>query len=191
MSGAPLNITRTVLWAESTASATSFRTALNRPDLVSAFQYPHTVTQWFNPRSFAAPASGTWGNLPRRCLRGPGRQNWNMSLFKNFVISECVEAQFQFRADAFNIWNHTQFRGDIGGGGISTTLDASNFGQVTSAYDPRMLQLGAKLCSKFSVLIGSLCFTFPCSHLPVRTGFLFSNQRKRLALRLSQKTLGC
>ncbi len=77
-------------------------------------------------------------------MRGPGRQNWNLSLFKNFVISESRGSAFQFRADAFNVFNHTQFRGDMNGG-ISTNVQASNFGQVTSAFDPRVFQLGAKL----------------------------------------------
>ena len=61
------------------------------------------------------------------------------------MFSESRGSQLQFRADAFNIWNHTQFRGDINAGGISTALGSSNFGQVTSAYDPRTLQLGVKV----------------------------------------------
>lgn len=117
----------------------------NRPDLVSAITYPHTVNQWFSASSFAAPAAGTWGNLGHNALRGPGRDNWNMSLFKAFVISESRGSQIQFRADAFNIWNHTQFKGAVQGGGIGSQFGGSNFGQITSAYDPRTLQLGAKV----------------------------------------------
>ncbi len=140
MSGAPLNIT-----TSSGGVCNIVPNCSNRPDLVSAVSYPHTVNQWFSTSSFAAPTSGTWGNLPANYLRGPGRNNWNMSLFKNFVLSETRGSSFQFRADAFNVWNHTQFRGDINGGGISTALGSSNFGQVTAAYDPRVFQLGAKL----------------------------------------------
>ena len=139
-SGAPLNMT----YGGSDSVTGVISQTINRPDLVSAVSYPHSVNQWFNPADFAAPAPGTWGNLAHGAIRGPGRQNWNMSLFKNFVISESRGSAFQFRADAFNIWNHTQFRGDVTGG-VSTDQSASNFGKVTGAYDPRVLQLGAKV----------------------------------------------
>ena len=78
-------------------------------------------------------------------LRGPGRQNWNLSLFKSFVISETRGSRFELRADAFNAWNHTQFRGDANTGGISLNAGAANFGAITNAFDPREFQLGAKL----------------------------------------------
>ena len=192
MSGAPLNITTNGSVAESTAFATSFRNCINRPDLVSAVTLPahgQPVVQHQFLRGTGV------GNLGQPCTPTISVvrdvDNWNMSLFKTFVISESVEASsssVQMRSTSGTTRSSVVTSAD---GGISTSLGASNFGQVTAAYDPRMLQLGAKVCSKFSVLIGSLCFTFPCSHLPVRTGFLFSNQRKRLALRLSQKTLGC
>jgi hypothetical protein len=78
-------------------------------------------------------------------VRGPGRDDWNLSLFKSFVISEARGSRFEFRAESFNTWNHTQFKGDYNNGGISTNVGSSNFGQVTSAFDPREFQLGAKL----------------------------------------------
>ncbi|HLH09557.1 MAG TPA: TonB-dependent receptor [Terriglobales bacterium] len=139
MSGAPLNMTYN---GQSVCSVVP--NCQNRPDLVGNLNNPHTVTEWFNTAALAAPAPGTWGTLQHGAIRGPGRDNWNMSLFKSFIISAERGSQFQFRADAFNVWNHTQFRGDMNGG-ISTNLGASNFGQVTSAFDPRVFQLGAKL----------------------------------------------
>jgi hypothetical protein len=51
----------------------------------------------------------------------------------------------EFRAESFNTWNHTQFQGDVQGGGISTALGSSNFGHITAAHDPREFQLGLKL----------------------------------------------
>ena len=95
--------------------------------------------------NYANPASGTWGNTPRNSVRGPGRQNWNLSFFKNFVFNETRGSNLQFRAEFFNIWNHTQFQGDQLNGGISRNFGASNFGAVTSAYDPRIIQLALKL----------------------------------------------
>jgi hypothetical protein len=118
---------------------------LVRPDLVTPVSYPKTVGSWFSPNSFAAPAPGTWGNLPFDALRGPGRQNWNLSLFKEFVINEARGSRVEFRAESFNTFNHTQFGGPGQNGGISTNLGSSNFGAVTSAWDPRVFQLGLKL----------------------------------------------
>jgi hypothetical protein len=60
-------------------------------------------------------------------------------MFKNFVFSESRGSRLEFRADAFNAWNHTQFRN------VSNSDTASDFGQVTSAFDPRVFQLGLKL----------------------------------------------
>lgn len=101
--------------------------------------YPHTLSQWFDPSAFADPAVGAWGNLGYNAVRGPGRDNWNISLFKNFVLSESRGSRFELRIETFNTWNHTQFNG------IGTTFSNSNFGQVTSAFDPRIFQLGGKI----------------------------------------------
>jgi hypothetical protein len=66
-------------------------------------------------------------------------------LLKNFVISESRGSRFELRADVFNTWNHTQFKGDANTGGISLNSGAGNFGAITGALDPREFQLGAKL----------------------------------------------
>ncbi|HEX7894106.1 MAG TPA: hypothetical protein VF447_07940 [Terriglobales bacterium] len=78
-----------------------------------------------------------FGNLHQFGLRGPGRDNWNLSIFKNFAVGE--RTRFELRAEAFNIWNHTQFRN------VDTNVNSATAGQVTSAFDPREFQLGAKL----------------------------------------------
>ena len=115
--------------------------------------YPHTVGQWFSVANFTAPAAGTWGDLGHNALRGPGRDNWNLALFKNFLLSESHGLNLQFRAEFFNVWNHTQFQGDVGNGGIANSISytaagtfaGGNTGAITSAYDPRTIQLGLKL----------------------------------------------
>jgi hypothetical protein len=106
---------------------------------------PHTVNKWFDTSVFSRPAPGMWGNEPHNGVRGPGRDNWNISLFKNFLINEEPGTNLQFRAEFFNIWNHPQWVGDTLNFGISTRFGASNFGAVTSAYDPRTIQLAMKL----------------------------------------------
>ena len=88
--------------------------------------------------------STLWGDTPRNYVRGPGRQNWNISFFKNFMFNEERGTNLQFRAEFFNIWNHPQWQGDTLNGGVSTNLGASNFGAITNAYDPREIQLALK-----------------------------------------------
>jgi hypothetical protein len=111
----------------------------NRPNYSGSVSYPQTVAQWFNPSAFSLPTSGQWGTLSKGAIRAPGRDNWNMSLFKSFVFNEAHNSRVEFRAESFNTWNHTQFNG------ISTGFTSSNFGAVTSTWDPRVFQLGIKL----------------------------------------------
>ncbi len=140
-SGARLNLTV----SGNTVSSVIQFAAGNRPDISGPISYPKTVNEWFNPASFTAPAPGTWGNLGFDAIRGPGRDDWNLSIFKNFIISEPRGSRVEFRADAFNVWNHPQWKGDANNGGISTAFGAANFGAITAAFDPRELQLGVSL----------------------------------------------
>jgi len=111
----------------------------NRPNVNGTVSYPQNVGKWFDTSAFSAPAPGSWGNLVRDSVYGPGRDNWNLSLFKSFAFSEARNSRLEIRMEAFNAFNHTQFNG------VSGTFTASNFGQVTSMYNPRNIQLGAKL----------------------------------------------
>jgi hypothetical protein len=143
-SGAPIN-----LGVSGSNVASVIPNSGNRPDVTGSISYPKTVNEWFNTSVFSAPTclSGPdcYGNLGMDALRGPGRDDWNLSLFKSFVISESRGSRFELRADAFNTWNHTQFKGDVNTGGISTSVGSSNFGAITGAFDPREFQIGAKL----------------------------------------------
>ena len=109
----------------------------NRPDLTGTISYPHTVLpgnqkiQYFDPTAFTAPAVGAWGTLGHNAARGPGRDNWNLSLFKSFTLSESRGSRFELRFETFNTWNHTQFNN------VDNNLGDSRFGQFTSAFDPR------------------------------------------------------
>ena len=120
-------------------SSNGLNNATNRPDRVSSVSYPRTAAEWFNIAAFAPPPSGAWGNAAHNSLRGPGRNNWNLSLFKSFVLNETRGSRFELRAESFNTWNHTEFNQ------VSNALGSKNFGQVTSAFDPRVFQFGAKL----------------------------------------------
>ena len=113
--------------------------ANNRPNVSGSVSYPKTVANWFSGSPFAPTAAGTWGNEPFNDLRGPARQNWNLALFKTFLFSESRGSRMEFRAEFFNAFNHTEFNS------ISTTFSSGNFGAITSAHDPREIQLGLKL----------------------------------------------
>ncbi len=138
-SGAPLNIG---LAGQNVANIVP--NTANRPNVSGTLKNPHTVSQWFDTSVFSVPAPGTWGDEPANAVRGPGRDNWNISLFKNFIFNTDRGTNLQFRAEFFNIWNHPQWTGDTFNGGISTNYGASNFGTVTSAHDPRTIQLALK-----------------------------------------------
>ena len=118
-------------------SSNGLPNATNRPDKVGNVSYPHKVGEWFNTAAFTNPALGAWGNAGFNSLRGPGRDNWNLSLFKSFNFDE--NRRLELRAESFNVGNHTEFDQ------VSNGLGSSNFGQVTSAFDPRVFQFGAKL----------------------------------------------
>jgi hypothetical protein len=111
----------------------------NRPDVFSPLTYPSAITVWFNTAIFAPPTPGTWGDASKMMLRGPGRDVWDVSLFKQFAFSESGQRNLEFRFETFNTFNHTQFNN------VDTTFTDGNFGQVTSVWDPRVLQLALKL----------------------------------------------
>jgi hypothetical protein len=119
--------------------------ATNRPNLVGKIAYPGSVEagdhviQYLDPTAFALPTVGSFGNLGHNAIRGPGRDNWNLSLFKSFLLSESRGSRLELRLETFNTWNHTQFNQ------VSNNFGSSNFGQYTSAFDPRILQLGGKI----------------------------------------------
>jgi len=109
----------------------------SRPDTVGPVSYPKTLQKWFDPSAFASPAPYTYGSAGRDILFGPGRWNWDMSLFKNFVIRE--QTRFEFRAEAFNIFNHPQF------GQPNPNIGNPQAGSITSTVgNPRQLQMGLR-----------------------------------------------
>lgn len=133
-------------------------TGLNndRPVQVLADAYPTSRTcsfapcvQWLNPQAFQANALGTFGNLGRNALRGPGSVNIDVALSRIFKVKE--RYALQIRAEAFNLLNHANFVGAISPAGqpgfttMSTNLSSSTYGQVQAAFDPRLLQFAMKL----------------------------------------------
>ena len=110
----------------------------SRPDSTgSKGQNPHTLQRWFDPSVFTSPAPFVFGNAGRNILYGPGRWNWDMSLFKNFVIRD--QMRFELRAEGFNIFNHPQF------GIPNANIGNAQVGTITSTVgNPRQLQMALR-----------------------------------------------
>lgn len=96
----------------------------SRPNVAGTVRYPKALTNWFDASAFSIPAQYTYGNAGRNSLVGPGRTNFDMSLLKTFPIHD--EMLFQFRFEAFNIFNHPQF------GYPNANIGTVQAGQITS-----------------------------------------------------------
>ncbi len=160
ISGAPLAISM------STSPSVNFTGGGDgsRPLMVGNPNLPgsqRSVAHWYNVAAFAEPiamspsactASGcpavtiaNIGDMPAMAVRGPGVNNFNTSVFKNFRVRE--RFNFQLRGESYNTFNHTQYSGvgtsiQFNAAGANTTTSA---GTITSARDPRYLQLALRL----------------------------------------------
>jgi hypothetical protein len=113
------------------------------------------VAQFFSPAAFTAPAYGTIGNLGRDTLTGPGYADWDLALLKSTVLTE--RTRLQFRAEFFNILNHTNLQtpnevvyasGPTQGTIANQTaaiVQSPTAGVVTAASTSRQIQLALKL----------------------------------------------
>jgi hypothetical protein len=139
-SGMPVNIT-------SNGNLDGVNTGSQYPNLVGDPYAGQSGSQWLNAAAFQRPADGQYGTMTRNELRLPGLWNVDASLMKNFNITEGTKVTF--RAEAFNLFNHTQvwginngFSGDNPLSGLST--GSANFGQFNSFRDARTLQLALR-----------------------------------------------
>ncbi len=94
------------------------------------------VQRWFNTAAYAPADLGTFGNLGRNTLRGPGAWNIDLGVFKQLKVWEAH--RLQFRGELFNVLNHANL------GNPNTVFSTSQFGKITSASSPRVIQLALK-----------------------------------------------
>jgi len=112
--------------------------ANDRPNIVGNPDLSHrTPDQWFNTAAFAFPAFGSFGDAGRNTLEGPGYVNFNTSVMKTTKLTESLG--LQFRAEAFNLFNHPNFNLP------DNFLGSPTFGRILSAQSPRHIQFGLKL----------------------------------------------
>jgi hypothetical protein len=96
-----------------------------------------TVQRWFNTNAYVAQPAGTWGDVGRNTVTGPGITNVDVSIIRNFRLADTKT--LQFRLEAFNAINHPIWNDP------NTTLTSPNYGTITSTRKPmRELQIGLK-----------------------------------------------
>jgi hypothetical protein len=125
--GLPLAITQ--------SNRTGGFTESQRPNLVGnpVLSSGQTLAHWFNTAAFQVAPDFTLGDSPRFPLHGPGLNNTDLALQRNFVIHERVK--LQFRGEFFNAFNHPQFRNP------NANASSSQFGVINSALPGRITEL--------------------------------------------------
>lgn len=109
-----------------------------RPNLTGqSIGGPQTAAEWFNTAAFASPAAGYFGNAGTGIISGPGLINFDVTLQKTFKITE--RTGVEFRAEVFNVFNHTNFTA------VSTNYGTGTFGRITAAADPRIMEFALRL----------------------------------------------
>ena len=140
VSGTPLGVSySTVDNADITGGGDGAR--VNVTEKAQLAHGDRTFLRWFDPTVFARPAKGDFGNAPKDVFRGPGANNWDVSLFKNIPLKAEVR-YFQFRWEVYNLFNHTQFQGVDTGARFDAAGKQVNtqFGQITATRAPRVMQ---------------------------------------------------
>lgn len=113
----------------------------DRPNVVSSQMYtgmPHGLLyQYINSNLYVPNPAGTFGNAGHDSLRGPSYWDIDLAVGRQFKLYE--QLTLGVRAEAFNVLNHPNFMGP------NATISSSSFGQITSAFDPRILQAAIKV----------------------------------------------
>jgi hypothetical protein len=127
--------------ADNSGSGNSSLLITDRPNQMLPDIYTHSwgagTPQYINPAAFAANPAGTFGNVGRDTARAPGQLNLDMAFSRIFSFTE--RFQLEARGEAFNAINHTNFTT------VETRQNNKNFGKITAAGDPRILQFALKL----------------------------------------------
>ena len=121
-------------------SANRGRSDRNRPDRIAAANLARgerAVTRWFDTSAFRSQTFGAFGNSGEGVLAMPGANNWDLSLLKDFRLTETL--RLQFRSEFFSAFNHPNY------GYPGLTIGTPQFGVITGAGGSRSIQLALKL----------------------------------------------
>jgi hypothetical protein len=134
--GSPFNVVSDVDASQSGVGA-------DHADLVGNWQIAGdrskaaSIDRYFNTSAFVVNAPGTFGNLGRNVLRGPGMSNIDLGTVKTFAVTE--RWRVQLRGEAFNLLNHANL------GTPNANVSSAQFGRITSAGNPRVMQVALKV----------------------------------------------
>jgi hypothetical protein len=101
---------------------------------------PRNGVAVFDAGQFSLPALGTMGNARRRFFSGPGMENLDATVSREFSLGD--SRAFEFRAEAFNVFNHAQF---FGPATVEGNMSSGTFGQAVGAMPPRLMQIAMRV----------------------------------------------
>ncbi|PYX32195.1 MAG: hypothetical protein DMG77_03955 [Acidobacteria bacterium] len=141
-SGTPFSVVDGVIGdnagvADGTTGIGSFADRVGNPYAVPASDPTIKGRLFFNPAAYAQPQGLTFGDSGRNSLNSPHRTNFDMAVYKIFKPTEKIDVQF--RAEAFNIFNHTQFQG------LDNYAGTTTFMYSTGAHMTRVLQFALRI----------------------------------------------
>jgi hypothetical protein len=108
------------------------------PGNLALLRHPRGTAAAFNTGLFSLPSLGTLGNARRRFFYGPGADNTDLALAKETPFEK---GSLEIRAEAFNLFNHSQF---FSPAAVNGNISSTAFGQFQTASPPRSLQLAAR-----------------------------------------------
>jgi hypothetical protein len=136
------NINSAVFQPGATTGNVNQRRQLYLQNPLSSDIYKKQGNQWLNPAAFQAPAPGTHGNVPINAFVGPGAFKVDTGITRSFHTGNSRE--IQFRLELFNVFNTVQKLDPLTPPNAYAVLNSSNFGMITAAADPRIVQLALK-----------------------------------------------
>jgi hypothetical protein len=148
--GTPFSVANST-FGDNAGTANSISSVTSYPDVVGNIHGPAVIRhptgqpgpRLYNSDAFVDPRGLTYGNAGRDILRLPAHTNFNVGLFKNFPVRENMH--IEFRTEAFNIFNHTQWSAiDSSACYGAANCSSSQFLTATSAHEPRILQFASK-----------------------------------------------
>ena len=147
--GTPFSVANTINVDNAGTGNTVSSGGPSYPDLVGSIhgaiadRHPSQFSgpRLYNSDAFAAPRGLTYGTAGRNVLNLPTRTNYDMGLFKNFAIHE--DMHFEFRAEGFNVFNHTQWSA-VDTSACYSDANCPTFLTANAAHNPRILQLAGK-----------------------------------------------
>lgn len=149
--GTPFSVNNNGSNADNAGTGNTVTTVQSYPDIVGnihgkpAVQHPAGVQapRLYNSDAFVAPQGLTYGDAGRNILNLPTHTDYDMGLFKNFTLHEAMH--FEFRAEGFNVFNHTQWSGVDNSACYGTAnCSSSTFLTPNAAHNARILQLAGK-----------------------------------------------